>query len=414
LMKVLILGYRGNPYCGGQGIYIYNLSKELAHLGVEVDVMVGPPYPDPLEGWATVYEIENLNMWSINTREIPYEKLHRIFSPWNFVDYMMTRFYFFFEMATFSFKAFFALKPILKTKKYDIIHDIQTLGWGTIPIKGYGIPIVTTVHHPLTKDREADLMKDFGLWEKTTTILFYPLVMQSFVIKRTDRVITSFREGVDELYKAFKIKKEKVSVVYNGMDVDLFRNTGETREEKALLFVGNTEDSKKGLVYLLEAMKLLPEEITLTIVDDGPPIKHTAADLIKKMNLGHRVIFTGKLSYEELVSIYSRKTLLVMSSLFEGFGLPAVEAMSCKTAVVTTTSGALKEVVSPDCGILVPPKDPVALSEAIMKLLGDKKLRLEMGENGRKRAVENFSWPVAAKNTLEVYRQVIEDYWKSE
>jgi glycosyltransferase involved in cell wall biosynthesis len=256
------------------------------------------------------------------------------------------------------------------------------------------------------------LMKDFGLWEKTTTILFYPLVMQSFVIKRVDRVITSFREGVDELYKAFKINKTKVSVVYNGMDVELFRNTGEDREEKALLFVGNTEDSKKGLVYLLEAMKLLPEEITLTIVDDGPPIKHTAADLIKKMNLGNRVIFTGKLSYEELVSIYSRKTLLVMSSLFEGFGLPAVEAMSCKTAVVTTTSGALKEVVTPDCGILVPPKDPVALSEAIMKLLGDKKLRLEMGENGRKRAVENFSWPVAAKNTLEVYRQVIDDYWK--
>ena len=412
-MKVLIMGYRGNPYCGGQGIYIYNLSRELARLGVEVDVMVGPPYPDPLDDWATVYKIENLNMWSINTREIPHEKLHKIFSPWNFVDYIMTRFYFFFEMATFSFKAFFALKTILKTKRYDIIHDVQTLGWGTIPMKGYGIPIVTTVHHPLTKDREVDLMNNFGLWEKTTTILFYSLVMQSFVIKRLDRVITSYREGVDELYKAFKVNKDKVTVVYNGMDVDLFRNTGEEREENALLFVGNTEDSKKGLVNLLEAMKLLPEEVTLTLVDDGPPIKLAAADLINKMNLGHRVKFTGKLTFEELVSIYSRKTLLVMSSLFEGFGLPAAEAMSCKTAVVTTTSGALKEVVTPDCGILVPPKDPIALSEAIIKLLGDRKLRLEMGENGRRRAVENFSWPVAAKNTLDVYQQVIEDFRRS-
>ncbi len=409
-MKVLILGYRGNPYCGGQGIYIYNLSRELARLGVEVDVMVGPPYPDPLEDWATVYKIENLNIWSITTRDIPYEKLHRIFSPWNFIDYVMTRFRFFYEMETFSFKAFFALKNILKTKRYDIIHDIQSLGWGTIPMKGYAMPIVTTVHHPLTKDMEADMTNSFGLWDKITTILFYPLVMQSFVIKRLDRVITSFREGVDELYKAFKVNKDKVSVVYNGMDVDLFRNTGEKREEKALLFVGNTDDSKKGLVYLFEAMKLLPEEVTLTIVDDGPPKKLTAADLIKKMNLGHRVTFTGKLTYEELVSIYSRKTLLVMSSLFEGFGLPAVEAMSCETAVVTTTSGALKEVVTPDCGILVPPKDPDALSEAIMKLLGDRKLCLEMGKNGRRRALENYSWPVAAKNTLEVYKQVIEDY----
>ncbi len=409
-MKVLIVGYRGNPYCGGQGIYIYNLSKELAKLGAEVDVIVGPPYPDPLEEWADVYKIENLNIWSIKTKDIPYEKLKRIFSPWNFADYVLTRLHMFPEMETFSFRTFFALKKILKTKRYDIIHDIQSLGWATVPMKGYGIPIVTTVHHPLTKDREADLMGNHGLWDRATTILFYPLVMQSFVIRRLDRVITSFREGIDELQKAFRVKRERVSVVYNGMDVDLFQNTGEKREENALLFVGNTEDSKKGLVYLFEAMTLLPEEVTLTIVDDGPPKKMSAADMIKKYKLEQRVKFTGKLSYEALVSMYSRKTILVMSSLFEGFGLPAVEAMSCKTPVVVTTSGSLKEVVSEDCGVLVPPKDPIALKDGIIKLLGDKKLRERMGENGRKRAVENFSWPVAAKNTFEVYKDVIRKY----
>jgi glycosyltransferase involved in cell wall biosynthesis len=409
-MRVLISGYRGNPYCGGQGIYIYNLSRELAKLGVEVDVMVGPPYPDPLEEWATVYKIENLNIWSIKTKDIPYEKLVRIFSPWNFADYILTRLHMFPEMETYSFRAFFALKKILKEKRYDIIHDIQSLGWATVPMKGYGIPIVTTVHHPLTKDREADLMGNFGLWDKTTTILFYPLVMQSFVIKRLDRVITSFREGITELNKAFGVKPEKVSVVYNGMDVDLFQNTGEPREENALLFVGNTEDSKKGLIYLFEAMTMLPENVTLTIVDDGPPKKMTAADMINKFNLSHRVKFTGKLSYEALVSLYSRKTILVMSSLFEGFGLPAVEAMACKTPVVVTTAGSLKEVVTEDCGILVPPKDPIALKDAILKLLSDSELRKKMGENGRRRAVENFSWPVAAKNTLKVYEDVIREF----
>ncbi len=409
-MRVLISGYRGNPYCGGQGIYIYNLSRELAKLGVEVDVMVGPPYPDPLEEWATVYKIENLNIWSIKTKDIPYEKLVRIFSPWNFADYILTRLHMFPEMETYSFRAFFALKKILKEKRYDIIHDIQSLGWATVPMKGYGIPIVTTVHHPLTKDREADLMGNFGLWDKTTTILFYPLIMQSFVIKRLDRVITSFREGITELNKAFGVKPEKVSVVYNGMDVDLFQNTGEPREENALLFVGNTEDSKKGLIYLFEAMTMLPENVTLTIVDDGPPKKMTAADMIKKFNLSHRVKFTGKLSYEALVSLYSRKTILVMSSLFEGFGLPAVEAMACKTPVVVTTAGSLKEVVTEDCGILVPPKDPIALKDAILKLLSDSELRKKMGENGRRRAVENFSWPVAAKNTLKVYEDVIREF----
>ncbi len=409
-MRVLILGYRGNPYCGGQGIYIYNLSKELAKLGVTVDVMVGPPYPDPLEEWATVYKIENLNIWSIKTKDIPYENLKRIFSPWNFLDYILTRLHMFPEMETFSFRAFFELEKILKTKKYDLIHDIQSLGWATVPMKGYGIPIITTVHHPLTKDREADLQRNWGLWDKTTTILFYPLVMQGFVIRRVDRIITSFKEGVDELQKAFRVKREKVSVVYNGMDVDMFQNTGEAREENALLFVGNTEDTKKGLVYLFEAMTMLPEEVTLTIVDDGPPKKMTAGDLVKKYNLGRRVKFTGKVTYDELVSLYSRKTILVMSSLFEGFGLPAVEAMSCKTPVVVTTAGSLKEVVSPECGILVPPQDPKALKDAVMKLLKNKKLRDKMGKNGRKWAVENFSWPVAAKNTLDVYKKVIKEY----
>ena len=372
--------------------------------------MVGPPYPDPLEEWATVHKIENLNMWSIKTKDIPFEKLKRIFSPWNFLDYILTRLHMFPEMETFSFRAFFALEKILQYKKYDLIHDIQSLGWATVPMKGYGIPIVTTVHHPLTKDREADLQRNWGFWDKTTTILFYPLVMQGFVIRRVDRVITSFKEGVDELHKAFRVKKERVSVVYNGMDVEMFQNTGEPREENSLLFVGNTEDTKKGLVYLFEAMTMLPEEVTLTIVDDGPPKKMTAGDLIKKYKLGHRVKFTGKLSYDQLVSMYSRKTILVMSSLFEGFGLPAVEAMSCQTPVVVTTSGSLKEVVSPDCGILVPPKDPVALKDAIMKLLKNKKIREKMGKNGRKWAVENFSWPVAAKNTLEVYKDVIKEY----
>jgi glycosyltransferase involved in cell wall biosynthesis len=409
-MRVLLLGYRGNPYSGGQGIYIYNLSKELVKLGVTVDVMVGPPYPDPLEEWAEVYKVENLNIWSIKTKDIPYEKLIRIFSIWNFADYILTRLHIFPEMETFSFRAFFALEKILKHKRYDLIHDIQSLGWASVPMKGFGIPIITTVHHPLTKDREADLQRNWGLWDKTTTILFYPLVMQGFVIRRINRVITSFKEGIDELGKAFRVKRERVSVVYNGMDVDLFQNTGEPREDNALLFVGNTEDTKKGLVYLFEAMTLLPEHVTLTIVDDGPPKKMTAWELIQKFKIEHRVKFTGKLSSAELVSIYSRKTILVMSSLFEGFGLPAVEAMSCKTPVVVTTAGSLKEVVTPDCGMLVEPQNPAALKDGIMKLLKNKKLREQMGKNGRKRAVENFSWPVAAKNTLDVYKDVIKEY----
>ncbi|HOD15212.1 MAG TPA: glycosyltransferase family 4 protein [Spirochaetota bacterium] len=409
-MKVLLLCYRGSPFCGGLGIYIYYLSHELAKLGAEVDVVVGPPYPDPLDEWATVHKVENLNLWMVKTKKFGYEKLTRVLSFWNFVDYILTRFHIFPEMETFSMRAFFIVRRLLKKKRYDIIHDVNGLGWGLLCMKGFGIPVISTIHHPLTRDRDADLMMDKDFWGLVTSVLFYPLMMQRFVIKRLDRVITSSREGIDELNRAFGVRKDKISVVYNGMDVEGFRNTGEKREEKLILFVGNTEDHKKGILFLLEALKNLPEDIRLTIVDEGPPLKKNAFQIVQKIGVQSRVKFTGKVDQKTLVSLYSRATVLVMSSLYEGFGLPAAEAMACETPVVVTKAGALPEVVDDSCGILVEPGDSRALSDAIMEIMKNKKARSRMGANGRKRAVDNFSWPVAAANTLDVYRDVINIY----
>ncbi len=406
-MKVLLLCYRGSPYCGGQGIYLFYLSRELSRLGVEVDVCVGPPYPDPLDEWATVYKIENLNIWGLKTKEFVPAQFDRVFSFWNFVDYIMTRFHFFTEMETFSMRTFCLLKSLLKKKKYDIIHDINSLGWGLLLMKKYGIPVISTIHHPLTRDRDADLMVNVTFWEKLTTILFYPLVMQRFVIKRLDKVITSSNEGSAELGRAFGLDKEKISVVYNGMDVESFKNPGVEREENSILFVGNTDDNKKGIIFLLEALALLPKEISLTIVDEGPPVKQNTFLMAQKLGIENRINFTGRVDQKELVGLYSKKAILVMSSLYEGFGLPAAEAMACETPVVVTRAGALSEVVDDSCGILVRPGDPTELRDAIMKMLGNKNMRLRMGENGRKRAVGLFAWQIAARNTLNVYKEVI-------
>jgi glycosyltransferase involved in cell wall biosynthesis len=409
-MKVLLLCYRGSPFCGGLGIYIYYLSRELARLGVDVDVVAGPPYPDPLDQWATLHKIENLNIWMVKTKKFGHSRLKRIFSTWNFVDYILTRFHIFSEMETFSIRAFFAIYSLLKKKRYDLIHDVNGLGWGLLFMKGFGVPVISTVHHPLTRDRDADLMMDRTFWDKLTTVLFYPLNMQRFVIKRLDRIITSSREGIDELKRAFGLCSENISVVYNGMDVEQFRNTGEKRDERTILFVGNTEDHKKGILFLLEALAELPDEIRLTIVDEGPPLKKNAAGLVDKIGVQKRIKFTGKVDQQTLVSLYSKASLLVMSSLYEGFGLPAAEAMSCETPVVVTRAGALPEVVDSSCGILVEPGNSRALRDAIIKLLNDRESRSRMGKNGRKKVEENFSWPVAARNTLEVYKDVIKKY----
>jgi len=380
-------------------------------MGVDVDILVGPPYPDNLDNRATIYRIENLNLWLLKTRDITFQKLKRIFSPWNSIDYILTRFHIFSEMETFSFRAFFFLKKLLKEKKYDIIHDIQCLGWGLIPMKGYGIPIVSTVHHPLVMDRDADFLVDKTMWQFFTTIMFYPLIMQKKVINRLDRIITSSEVGCHELTNSYGLNPSKISVVYNGMDVNLFNYTREEREENSLLFVGNTEDYKKGLPYLFEALVMLPENVDLTIVDEGYPKRLSAYKVIKKLGLEKRVRFTGKINDKDLVHLYNIKTILVMSSLYEGFGLPAAEAMACETPVVATSAGALVEVVEDGVtGILVPPRDPVALKDAILKLLKNKSIRVAMGKKGRIRVESNFAWPIAANNTLGVYRDVIYKY----
>ncbi len=411
-MRVLYLCYRGNPFCGGQGIYLSYLTKELSKLGVETDIIIGPPYPENIDGWADVYKIENDSLWYHLTRKVPLKRLNRVFTFWGFIDYFLTRIHMFPEMETFSFRSFFFMKKLLKQKHYDIIHDIQCLGWGLLPMKGYGIPIVSTVHHPLTRDRDADFQSNRKLWDFFTTIMFYPITMQRKVINRLDRVITSSYEGVDELDRAFGLPASRISVVYNGMDVDEFSCHGLKREDRAILYVGNTEDRKKGISYLIEAFAGLPEDITLTIVDEGPPKGLTVYNLCKKLGIKEgRVKFTGRLDNKDLVYLYNTKTILVMSSLYEGFGLPAAEAMACEMPVIATSAGALTEVVGSDgAGILVPPEDAESLQNAIVKLLGDRELRIKMGKIGRKRAVDNFAWPAAARNTLEVYKNVIEEY----
>lgn len=163
---------------------------------------------------------------------------------------------------------------------------------------------------------------------------------------------------------------------------------------------------KKGIRYLLEALSTLPKQITLCIVDDGPPLKNTAFAIIKRLGLKERITFTGKVDNLKLLELYRTKTILIMPSLYEGFGLPAAEAMACKTPVIVTAAGALDEVVDESTGIIVQPGNAQDLHNAIVSLINNTKAQRIMGENGRTKVVKLFSWQTAALNTLNVYKDV--------
>jgi glycosyltransferase involved in cell wall biosynthesis len=408
-LKIGLLSYRGNPYCGGQGIYLTYLANELIKLGHEVHVIVGPPWPLFLKG-ATVHPVENFNFFGKKSDFLPRGNPFKIFSPLHFYEFGASRFGIFPEIKAFSFRAFFKLMDLAKTHRFDILHDNQCLGYGMLLWKLLGVPVVSTLHHPLSIDRATWFEQPSTLKQKVKRVLYYPLIMQKFVSNRLDRIITVSHDSAREIHRAFGIPPEKLRVVYNGLDSQEFAPIpGLAKKPNSLIFVGNSEDRKKGLLYLLQALAYLPEKVSLTVVDGGAPQRSFAPLLAEKYKVGHRVFFTGKIGPGELVRLYGSAEIAVVPSLYEGFGFPAAEAMSCELPVVSSTAGALPEVVGNDgAGILVPARDGPALAKAIRRLLEDPELRRQMGQAGRRRVVNLFTWENAARQMVGVYREAID------
>jgi glycosyltransferase involved in cell wall biosynthesis len=409
-MRICLLTYRGNMYCGGQGIYVYYLAKALSELGHEVHVMSGPPYASVPEG-VQLHKIDGLNLYETDGLSSLGSPLN-LFKPLNLYEVVAARLGMFPEIFTFSMRACAKLRELSSRIKFDVIHDNQTLGYGLLIAKGLGVPVVATIHHPIFIDMKADLAQARRFWSKLRRTMFYSfLIMQHIVARRMDRVITVSRVSAEDTIRVFRLPRELVRTVPNGIDTSVFRNSNHVpREPNSIVMVANTEDRKKGVVFLLKALQLLRDEVdaTLSIVDRHGDHTRYAPRLVKEHGLEDRVTFTGRLTVEELVKRYSLSEIAVTASVYEGFGLPCAEAMSCGTPVIATRAGALPEIVGDDgAGILVPPCDPPALAAAIKRLLADESLRRKMGATARRRIEESFSWEVAAKRTLEVYQEVI-------
>ena len=405
-MKICLLCNRGNMYCGGQGVYLYYLSRELHRLGHEVHAIVGPPYPQLAEG-VIEHRVENLNLFEFG---FPKQDPFKIFTPLNLYDIAVTRVGKFPEMFTFSFRAYDKLRQIMGEHKFDIIHDNQTLGYGNILMKSLGVPVVATIHHPLPIDKKTDLPYIHSIKGQLRRILFYPFFMQHMAAAAMDRVITVSEDAAGEIHNSFKVPYKKMRVVYNGIDIEMFRPRAEIQKERGrIIVVSNTSDRKKGVLYLLRAMRELRKEmdVKLTIVDRGLPDNEYTPAIVERCGLNGSVEFTGRITTEELAKRYCTAEVAVVPSLYEGFGFPAAEAMSCGLPVVSTTAGALPEVVDDKSGILVPPGDHMAIAEAVKRLMGDEALRQRMGAAGRARVERLFSWEEAVKKIIDVYEEVM-------
>lgn len=406
-MNLCFLSYRGNMFCGGQGVYLYYLTRALARRGHKVTVIVGPPYPSEMP-WAEVHREINHHFWGWHRDWLPKPDPFSAFNPLNMLELAYRKFGFFPEPMAFSLRAFRTLGRIGRQQRFDLVHDVQSLGFGLIPIKWTGAPVVSTIHHPLTVDLRASINQPGkNFIDVMGSIEFYPVLMQSFVARRLDAIFTSTEAGRDELAADFRIRPERIRIVGNGLDVEHFRPVpGVARDPDTILFVGYVDGPQKGFYYLLKALKLLPERIKLVAVDE--PNRFWAPVWIKHLGLEGRVEFTGKLSDEDLLVRYSQAAVTVVPSLYEGFGLPAAEALCCGSAVVATRAGALPEIIiDGKTGLLVEPADHEGLAKAVMELLGDEKRRESFAEEGRKHVGERFGWDAIAEKTEAVYEEIV-------
>ena len=405
-LRIALLGYRSNPFSGGQGIYIKYLSEALLAAGHQVDVISGPPYPD-LDSGVNLIPLPSLDLYT-SPNHVTALRAKDLLSFTDFFEWWTMLTGGFAEPYTFGRR----LKRYFKQHKpqYDVIHDNQSLCYGTLWLQEQGYPLLTTIHHPVTSDRDIALANATTWQQKLLIRRWHSFInMQQRVVKRLKHIVTVSAISRQDVSSAFGLDENAISVVHNGIATEVFRPLPDVKRiPNRIMATASADQPLKGLQYLLRAIKQLSStipDIHLTILGKLNAEGETA-QLVKSLELSPHLTFVNGIETEALVQLYAEASIVVVPSIYEGFGLPAGEAMSCAVPVISTTGGALPEVVG-DAGILVPVRDPAAIAEAIIDLLNDDQKREALGEAGRARILKHFSWKVAAEQLVQHYQAIM-------
>lgn len=410
-LRIALLSYKGNPFCGGQGVYVRHLSRELARLGHTVEVIGAQPYPVlDAERGVTLTELPSLDLYrQPDPFRTPRREEYRDWVDALEVSTMWTGG--FPEPLTFSLRArrHLAARP----GQFDVVHDNQTLGYGLLGLERLGFPLVTTIHHPITVDRQLELDAADGWKRRLSVRRWYGFTrMQKRVARRLPSVVTVSGSSRREIVEDLGVRPDRIHVVHIGADTALFSPDPAVPEIPGRIVTTSSADVPlKGLVYLIEALAKVRAEnpgAHLVVVGKRPQEGPVAATMARH-GLEDAVEFVKGISDAELVDLVRGAQIACVPSLYEGFSLPAAEAMATGTPLVATTGGAIPEVAGPDgetC-LAVPPGDADALAAALIRLLGDADLGRRLGVAGRARVLRRFTWEQAARGTVERYREAI-------
>ena len=404
-LKIGLLSYRSHPYSGGQGIYVKHLSKALAELGHEVDVISGQPYPE-LDERVNLVKLPSLNIFEEEDRFRSF-KMNYLMNPLSLFEWLSVMTGGFPEPYTYGVRVNRYLKKRLGD--YQIIHDNQSLSYALLHIQ-QNFPLVTTIHHPITRDHKLELENAKNWKQRLSSNRWHGFLrMQKKVAPSLKAIITPSHSSKIDISNEFSVNKDFIDVVHNGIDTETFKpNNDKKRIKNRIITTASADVPLKGLKYLINALpkiiSLYPDTELVVIgkaKNNGETMK-----LIKKLNLLPHIHFKSNLKEEDIVDLYASAELAVIPSLYEGFGFGAGEAMSCGVPLISTLSGGLEDIVKGSC-YEIEPGSSVQIENAVIDLFDNEEEMKRVALLGRKRILEKFNLRQAAKGYLAIYEREI-------
>lgn len=409
-LKIAILSYRSAPFGGGQGIYIRDISRALSIMGHRIDVISGPPYPNLVDE-INLIKLPGLDLFQTFSFK---ERLKIFYNIKNkklvdFYEFISVLFGGFPEMRTFGYRANKFLKL---SSHYDIIIDNQSLSYGILEIQKR-FPLIEIIHHPISKDYKFEYETASSFLYKLSRHRWYSfLKMQKKVAKNINNIVTPSKNSKKDIVVDFGVNQKNINVINNGLDINIFipyKNI--KRDPFRLITTASADVALKGLDYSLRSLATLSKnfpEISLLVIGQLKKNGHTSR-LIKELGIEDRVLFKTALTKEEIAKEYASSSVAIVSSLYEGFGYPVIEAMSCEIPLIATNTSSIPELVG-DFATLIPPMNENDLSEAIKNILTNFKKYKKIAESGRHHIIENFNWLKITQEYEDMIYKTIQDF----
>ena len=390
-LNIAILSYRSAEFGGGQGVYVKDISKALQSAGHNVEVISGPPYPN-LDNGIKLIKLPGLNLFETFSFKDRLKKIHKkrgksLSDYYEFISVLLGGFP---EPKTFGYR----VNKFLSKNNYDVIIDNQSISYGMLNIQKNN-PFIEIIHHPITFDFKFELAASKKIKYKISRHRWYSFLrMQKKVAPKIKNIITPSHSSKEGIIEEFDCSKDAVTVINNGLDTDEFSPIESvTPDPFRLITTASADVPLKGLDYSLRALKLLKKEfpkIHLIVIGKIKEGGHTER-LIRKLNISDSVFFKSNLSKNDIKELYASSSIAIVSSLYEGFGYPVIEAMSCEIPLIATNVSSIPELTS-SFATLINSKDENAIEKNVKNILLNYKSYKERAIRGRNHIKQTFNW----------------------